>query len=90
MGLQRVRHDGSSLARTPARTMLLYVFCCSDASSLDRRGLLHLAPVSAWMLLVLLLLLPPAPPPSSSFSSRHSLAPGPQKVLQAHPVCFLL
>ena len=35
-----------------------YVFCCSDGSSLDRWGLLHLAPVSTWILLFLLL--PPA------------------------------
>ena len=85
---------GCKESDTHARTMLPYIFCCSDGSSLDCWGLLHLAPMSTWILL-LFLLLPPAPAPSSSFSfflffSHHFLASGHRKVFQAHPGCFLL
>ena len=53
---------GCKESDTHARTMLPHIFCCSDGSSLDRWGLLHLAPMSTWILL-LFLLLPPAPAP---------------------------
>ena len=57
-----------------------YVFCCSDGSSLDRWGLLHLAPVSTWILLFLLL--PPARSSSFVVVSHRLLASGHQEAFQ--------
>ena len=93
MGLQRVRHAGSGLARTHAQCYFIY-FVVQMAPALTAGGsCIWLQCPRGFFFSFSSSLLPL--PPSSSFSfflffSHHFLASGHRKVFQAHPGCFLL